>query len=142
MPSAFLDTNVLVYAAIGKGPEERKKRIAQDLLKTTDFGVSTQIMAEFYATIVRKAEPPLPEMDIDLWLTSLSQRTCLPIDVALVRRGVSISRRYKFSYWDGAIIAAAERMGAETLYTEDLNDGQAYGAVTACNPFAESRDAS
>ncbi|MER9304105.1 hypothetical protein NKJ06_29030 [Mesorhizobium sp. M0293] len=36
---------------------------------------------------------------------------------------------------DGAIIAAAERLGVKTLYTEDLNHGQAYGSVVAINPF-------
>ncbi|RWO24380.1 MAG: hypothetical protein EOS11_28090 [Mesorhizobium sp.] len=35
----------------------------------------------------------------------------------------------------GAIIAAAERLGVNTLYTEDLNPGQAYGSVVAVNPF-------
>ncbi len=35
----------------------------------------------------------------------------------------------------GAIIAAAERLGVKTLYTEDLNHGQAYGSVVAVNPF-------
>lgn len=39
-------------------------------------------------------------------------------------------------YWDGAIVAAAEVLEADTLYTEDLNDGQLYGRVRAVNPFA------
>ena len=46
-----------------------------------------------------------------------------------------MSVRFKISYWDGAIIAAAEALGAETLYTEDLNDGQLYGSVRVENPF-------
>lgn len=53
----------------------------------------------------------------------------------LVASGIELSRRYKISYWDGAIIAAAMRLAADTLYTEDLNDGQVYGAVTVRNPF-------
>ena len=35
------------------------------------------------------------------------------------------------------LTAAAERPGATMLYTEDLNDGQQYGSVTAINPFKE-----
>ncbi len=46
-----------------------------------------------------------------------------------------MSERYKISYWDGAILAAAEQLGAPILYTEDLNDGQTYGSVTVINPF-------
>jgi predicted nucleic acid-binding protein len=43
--------------------------------------------------------------------------------------------RHKVSFWDALILAAAESGGAEVLYTEDLNDGQQYGAVQARNPF-------
>ena len=48
-----------------------------------------------------------------------------------------MSARYGISYWDGAIVAAAEAIGAPVLYTEDLNHGQAYGTVTAINPFLD-----
>jgi predicted nucleic acid-binding protein len=32
---------------------------------------------------------------------------------------------------------AAERLGATTLYSEDLSDGQTYGRVTVVNPFRD-----
>lgn len=35
-----------------------------------------------------------------------------------------------------AILAAAESMGAATVYSEDLNDGQLYGPLRVVNPFA------
>jgi predicted nucleic acid-binding protein len=38
---------------------------------------------------------------------------------------------------DGAVIAAAERLGATTLYTEDLNHRQHCGSVQAINPFLQ-----
>ena len=53
----------------------------------------------------------------------------------LIKVAIEISWRYRISYWDGAILAAAERLGAEVLYTEDLNHGQAYGTVRVINPF-------
>jgi predicted nucleic acid-binding protein len=40
-----------------------------------------------------------------------------------------------FHFWDGLILAAAESGGAAVLFTEDLNDGQQYGAVAVRNPF-------
>ena len=49
---------------------------------------------------------------------------------------IDISRRFRLSYWDGAIIAAAQILGCEAIYTEDLNPGQHYGPVRALNPFA------
>jgi predicted nucleic acid-binding protein len=36
-----------------------------------------------------------------------------------------------------AILAAAQSLGAKTLYTEDLNDGQRYGSVQVRNPFRQ-----
>lgn len=37
---------------------------------------------------------------------------------------------------DAAIIAAAKRMGCQTVFSEDLNAGQNYEGVTVVNPFA------
>ena len=53
----------------------------------------------------------------------------------MVIAGIDHARRYQLSYWDGAIIAAAERLGARVLYSEDLNHGQTYGSVRVENPF-------
>lgn len=105
------------------------------MIATSDFGISAQVLAETYNVLSRDSDPPMPAGEIDLWLERLSRRPCVPIDPPLVMRGVAISRRYKISYWDGAIVAAAERLGADTLYTEDLSDGQVYDGVTARNPF-------
>jgi predicted nucleic acid-binding protein len=59
----------------------------------------------------------------------------VPVDAPLVKLGIAIAERYRIDYWDGAILAAAEALGAETLYTEDLNHGQLYGSVRVINPF-------
>ena len=56
-------------------------------------------------------------------------------DYPLIVAGIETALRFGVSYWDGAIIAAAERLGAPILYTEDLNHGQRYGSVQAVNPF-------
>ncbi len=61
----------------------------------------------------------------------------MEIDSALVKTAAAVSARYSISYWDGAIVAAAEALGTPILYTEDLNHGQAYGSVTAINPFID-----
>jgi predicted nucleic acid-binding protein len=36
---------------------------------------------------------------------------------------------------DALIVAAAEQWGAETLYSEDLNDGQLIAGVRVVNPL-------
>ena len=140
MPSAFYDTNILIYAARPQlDPQDAHKRTpACQLVDRDDFGVSAQVLAEFYYNAVRKGASRLSEAQADLWLEDLGDRPCAEVDAALVRDGIAFSRRYRISYWDGAIIAAAHRLGAQTLYTEDLNDGQHYGDVIAFNPFKPS----
>ncbi len=130
----FLDTNILLYAANGQGDSPAKWQVAYGLL-TTSFGTSGQVIAEFYANATKKGPRPLGLEDARRWVGLLCQKPFVPVDGALVQSGIEISQRYKISYWDGAIVAAAERVGARILYSEDLNHGQAYGTVTVINPF-------
>ena len=52
----FLDANVLVYATAGRGAEESKPQQALDLLEREDFGLSAQVLQEFYVIVTRKLE--------------------------------------------------------------------------------------
>jgi predicted nucleic acid-binding protein len=45
------------------------------------------------------------------------------------------SERHRISYWDAAILVAADALGAKNVYSEDLNVGQQYGRVQVVNPF-------
>jgi predicted nucleic acid-binding protein len=42
---------------------------------------------------------------------------------------------YGLHFYDGMIVAAAERGGCERIWSEDLNAGQKYFGVTVENPF-------
>jgi predicted nucleic acid-binding protein len=79
-----------------------------------------------------------PETALE-WIENFEEFTCLPLDSGLVKTAAYISERFRISYWDGAIIAAAEALGASTLYTEDLNHGRTYGAVKVINPFFDPK---
>jgi hypothetical protein len=52
------------------------------------------------------------------------------------RRAVHIAGRYGYSIFDSLTIAAALHIGAGTLYSEDMRDGQAIDGLTIRNPFA------
>ena len=131
----FLDTNVLVYGAVGKQDEPRKATVAHDLVATKSFGVSAQTLAEFYTAISKHIQRPLSYFETDAWIERLAALPFATVDANLVRAGIFLSRRYEIAYYDAALIAAAERLGAEIFYTEDLNHGQLYGSVRAINPF-------
>jgi len=132
---SFLDTNIFVYAATGRGAEESKRKRALELIENENFGLSAQVLQEFYVTVVRKARVPLAPSAALEWIEQLEAFPCLPIDSGFVKIAAETGECYHLSYWDGAIVAAAELLGAKTLYTEDLNDGQRYGTVRVCNPF-------
>ena len=131
----FLDTNILVYAAAKQEGDDHKRKRALQLIETENFGISAQVLQEFYVTVTRKLEIPLtPDQALE-WMELLETFPCLSIDKTLVKIGVETSLRYQTSYWDGAILAAAKAMGAKKLFSEDLNHNQFYGSVEVCNPF-------
>ena len=137
MSFCFLDTNVFLYAAMHDLPlvDEHKRPEAVRLVQEEDYCISTQVLAEFYYNALKKGKKKLTHIEANGWMEQMINQPCLTINADLVRAGAALADRYQISYWDGAILAAAHELGAETLYTEDLNNGQTYGSVTAINPF-------
>jgi hypothetical protein len=58
-----------------------------------------------------------------------------PINVELLNRARVIELKYRLSWWDSQIVAAAQAQGCQLLLTEDLQDGAIYDSVVARNPF-------
>jgi len=55
----FVDTNVLVYAIAGPGPDAEKVARARELLRAGTVCMSTQVLGEFYSAVTspRRASP-------------------------------------------------------------------------------------
>ena len=122
---------------MGRVDEPRKFDIASGLVETKDFGLSGQVLAEFCVNAMqpRKGRKPLAQGELDLWIGMLSDYPVQAVDSWIVQTGLAYSRRFRINYWDAALIAAAERLNAPILYTEDLNHDQLYGSVRVVNPF-------
>lgn len=131
----FLDTNILLYAALGQDHAGYRWERAREIALTEDYCTSGQVLAEFYNVSTRKGAPPLTSEEAGEWIRVIAMKPCQPVTSGVVLAGIEHARRYKLSYWDGAIIAAAEKIGARVLYSEDLNHGQTYGSVRVVNPF-------
>jgi predicted nucleic acid-binding protein len=132
----FLDTNILVYAY--DPADKRKQRIAQKLLRGALAGaalLSTQVLAEFAATLLHKASPPASPEAVEAVLDALSPIPVITPDADVVRRAVEARRDYGVHFYDGMIVAAAERGGCNRVWSEDLNAGQKYFGLTVENPF-------
>ena len=134
----FLDSNILIYAAMKKGREPVKTPRAAEIVAQGDFGISAQVLQEFFVNVTRKSprnSDPMPVETAMAWIEMLVLQPCAPVDTTVVRNAIVKSKRFMIDYWDAAILSAAESLGAETVYSEDLNHGQVYGSVRVVNPF-------
>ncbi len=134
-PDCFLDTNILFYAAMGRFSDPAKYERARFIIAETHFCVSGQVLQEFFVNVTRKTSAPLSTEAAIAWLDTIHGCPCAAIDHEIVVNAARIAKRYMTSYWDAALIAAAERQSAPILYTEDLNHDQSYGSVRVINPF-------
>lgn len=132
----FVDTNVLVYAVSPASEDAVKRRRARDLLSDGELALSVQVLQEFYTQVTRPTrDDPLSSQQALAFLASLEALPVLPVTLELFRAAVRIGQRYRLSYWDAAILAAASAMGCDAVYSEDLNAQQDYGGVVVVNPF-------
>ena len=133
MKSAFLDTNILVYAVDPR--DSRKREMALEIIRSLSGGwsLSVQVLQEFYWASVRKLSisPSDARAITELWSR---QRVVQPTP-QLVIGAIDTSERYRISFWDALIVEAAVAGQCDVLYTEDLSHGQVIRGITVTNPF-------
>ena len=132
------DTNVLLYAVSLLPGEANKRERARELLRGPDLAVSVQVFQEFYHQATRPTRSgSMTHDDALAFLGTLHKFPVQDVTLALFREAVVISRRYRLSYWDGAILAAAQALGCDAVYSEDLSAQQDYDGLRVINPFLE-----
>ncbi len=140
MKTAFLDSNILLYAISERRQDRRKQEIAKVLLESYrgTFIVSVQVLNEFLniATLARKHDLTRAEAD---HLRKIFENELIVHNLTQV--GYEIARDWYLtdllSLWDSLIVASANLAGCDTLYSEDMKDGETYGKVTIVNPFVD-----
>jgi predicted nucleic acid-binding protein len=136
MSADFLDTNVLTHAYDVTDPQ--KQKIAQDLVSRALAGgiaISTQVLAEFATALLHKLSPPARAEDVIVLLDTLAPIRLIRPDEGIVRRAIEARAAFGIHFYDGMIVAAAERAGCERIWSEDLNAGQKYFGISITNPF-------
>lgn len=137
--ASFLDTNILLYSIAVAADQAHKQVVAKQLLQRRDAAISVQVLQEFYVQATRVTrEKPLSHEDARDLVTSWMRFQVQPMTLAVVNRALDIREAFGFSYWDAAIIAAAQAAACEILYTEDLSHGQVVDGVTIVNPFRDT----
>lgn len=139
MPSPyFLDTNILIYATSLAADHASKRTRAREWVARLDWGISTQVLMEFYANARQARHGLAPEAAARLVQRFADSRPVQGVDRELVLDTLSLCSRYPLSHWDAAILCAARRLGAHTVVSEDLAHGQRYDGVAVLNPFMTS----
>lgn len=136
MPT-FVDTNVLVYARDAGERIKQPKAQAwlEHLWRTRSGRLSYQVLSEFYVTVTGKLDPGLPPDVARADVRNLLAWRPVVVDDSVLEDAWTLRDRHSLSLWDALILAAAAAARCGQVLSEDLSDGEAYGAVTVVNPF-------
>lgn len=97
---------------------------------------SVQVLNEFIAASRHPDKLNLSRERERRWLEGWLLRPVGSLTSRTFLSALSLHQRYQVSHWDALILAAAKEANCETLYTEDLQNGQIYDGITAVDPFA------
>lgn len=136
----FVDTNILVYAHDRSAgiKHERARNLIEELWSSGAGVLSTQVLQELCINLRRKAGNPLPVEEVRRLIREYSTWEVVTNTPESVLGALEIEARYRTSFWDALILQAAEDAGASILYSENLANGQRYGAVDVVNPLSDS----
>ena len=136
----FFDSNVLVYIATNQ--DARKKKVALELVASAIGGqhgfISLQVLREVANCMFKKSKDPVEH--IKEVLSGFDALDCLDDSRKLLDRGMDIKDQYGILFYDALIVASAEAAGCDTLYSEDMGDGQIYCGIRVVNPFKTGKD--
>lgn len=134
----FLDTNIFVYSMDGSDPA--KAAVARELIRThlsrRTGVISFQVVQEFFNVASKRFQSPLSGDDETAYLfTVLAPLLAVHSSTGLYSAGLRLSRRYRISWFDSLIVAAAIEARCAVLYSEDLQNGAVFEGVRVENPF-------
>ena len=134
--SAFVDTNIWVYAHLKVPGYTRHERALAVVHGWAELVISPQVVAEYYSVMLRNAQT-------DVWiqanLRAMFLRTKLqPANAETVSTALALRKRLAFSFWDCQIAAAALHARCAILLTADLQHGQVLEkCLRVVNPFRQ-----
>jgi len=132
----FLDTNILVYAHdrdAGAKHTTARRRVGELWEGDRPPSISVQVLQELYVNLLRKR---VPAKEARQTVTDYLEWHVVDNDRDLLMAGIEEHERWKLSFWDGLILAAARRAGADVIWSEDLNPGQSLDGLVVVNPLA------
>jgi len=132
----FFDTNILLYLYSADEPE--KQALSFQAVHACAYPtVSTQTLNELANTLFRKMR--VQWNAIDAMLTELEHAFRVEtVTVPVIRKACALAERYRYSYYDSAVLASALYCGCTLLFSEDMQHGQIIeNQLRIVNPFAK-----
>ena len=135
--ATFVDTNVLVYAhdTSDAARQPIAAQLLDDLWRSRDGLLSTQVLTEFYAVVTRKFDPPIPRREARVLIDAYAAWPLVQVDAPLIVAASALEEQHSLSFWDALIVEAARRGGANRLVSEDLQHGRRIAGLVIANPF-------
>lgn len=136
--SVFVDSTTLIYPMDASEPD--KGAICAVWLKAArtskNLVLSPQVLNETYATVMRKPAFKASRPMVRAFLREhFVFCTAPPQTPAMQEQAWAMQDRFGVQFWDALLLVSASAAGCQYFLSEDLNDGQVYGGVTAINPF-------
>jgi predicted nucleic acid-binding protein len=128
---AFFDTNVILYAFAAGDP----RMTTAEMLLAGGGVVGVQILNEFVAVAVRKLAMPWEDVLDALAAIRVLCPSPVPLTIETHDRALRIAGEHRYHIYDSLVIAAALAASCNTLYSEDMHDGQTIDNLTIRNPF-------
>ncbi len=135
----FLDTNVFVYSFDRRVPAKarRARQLIRRAVATRKGIVSYQVAQEFFNVALRRFAQPLTVAEAEQYLATVFRPLmAVHSSQALYGEALRLSGRYRLSWYDSLIVAAAIEGQCSVLYSEDLQHGQRFGDLAIEDPFS------
>ena len=134
----FVDSNVFLYIFDQASPTKRARAEAwlAWLWETASGALSWQVIQEFYWNVLRKYGAP-PEQARS-YAKAMSEWNPPEVTIGMIERAWHWTDQTQVSFWDGLMVAAAERTRCRFLLSEEFQSGREYGSITIVNPFETS----
>lgn len=131
----FVDTNVLIYALdeADRKKQESAREWRAELWKRHQGRISFQVLQEFYVKVTRRW--PDARQDARAEVRDLLAWRPVSVDAEILVGAWRLQDRYRISFWDALIVAAAKAASCRYLLTEDLQAGQDFDGLLVVNPF-------
>ena len=129
--TAFIDTNVLIYAQEAGAKSETARRVILG-----GGVISVQVLGEFADVLRRKFRLEWAVIAEALSDVRAALDPVRPIGIETHTSAVALARAHGFRFYDALILASALDAGCDTLLTEDLQAGRRVDGLTIVNPFA------